>query len=457
MRRIFILAAIATATVAGLAPAPVRAVPPDVVLILSDGQRADTLDLMPQVQGDLVAHGVTFTKGFASNPLCCPARASILTGTYSHTNGVWGNQGEFGGVEAFDDSTTIATALHDSGYDTAYFGKYLNGYAGTDMFTPPGWDRWLAFAGGRPGYYDYTLVDEAGALTQYGTGSADYSTDVLANQAEAFIRSADGPIFLHLSLFAPHTPAIAAPDDLHDHDGFTPAWDESFNETDVGDKPPYIQALRTFSPARIERTRAKAEKQVESLGAVDRGVGRIVQALDDTGRLENTIIIYLSDNGFAWGEHRWVTKEVPYEESIRVPLVVRYDPMTSGTTDNNNLVVNVDLAPTIAELTGTTMPGADGASLVPLLTGQPVEWRTHFPIEHWAVGPDKAPTYCGVRNQRRVYVRYADGFEELYNLTIDPMQLHNRAGAPASATTLALLRDQARIVCDPLPPGMGPF
>src|SRR3990170_6725693 len=195
-----------------LAPPPASAqttAPPSIVLVVTDDQRWDTLWAMPSVEADLVDNGVVFSNGFVVNPLCCPSRASILTGRYSHGTGVYTNTSPDGGFSLFDDDSTVATWLDAAGYRTALVGKYLNGYDGVTI--PPGWDHWVAFSGNQGSYYDYSLnVD--GALEPHGSAPEDYSTDVLATHAESFILGvpAEEPVLLYMTPYAPHGPATAA-------------------------------------------------------------------------------------------------------------------------------------------------------------------------------------------------------------------------------------------------------
>jgi arylsulfatase A-like enzyme len=226
---------------------------------------------------------------------------------------------------------------------------------------------------------------------------------------------------------------------------------------DVRDKPAYIQGIRQLSSTKIAAIDAFRQHQYEALQAVDDGVGTIVQALADTGRLDNTIIIYASDNGYLWGEHRWTAKLVPYEESIRVPFVVRWDRLSGEPRADARLVANIDVAPTLAEFAGTTAPGADGRSLAPLLTGSPFSWRTTFLIEHYGDPGAKPPTYCAVRSQTQLFVRYGTGEEEFYTLPKDPFELKNKSLNAGAQAGLTKLRDKARALCNPLPPGMPGF
>ncbi|MBA2536033.1 MAG: sulfatase-like hydrolase/transferase, partial [Actinobacteria bacterium] len=179
---------------------------PNIILVFTDDQRADTLWAMPNVQNALVDKGVSFSNAFVVNPVCCPSRVSTLTGGYSHSTGIYRNSPPYGGFRAFDDSSTIATWLKGAGYRTGYVGKYMNGYRATP-YIPPGWDHWVAMEGG---YYNYTLNTE-GTLTSFGAAPEDYSTDVFAAEAISFVEDTPGPFFLMFSPFAPHSNAAPAP------------------------------------------------------------------------------------------------------------------------------------------------------------------------------------------------------------------------------------------------------
>ncbi|HET9671757.1 MAG TPA: sulfatase [Actinomycetota bacterium] len=422
--------------------------PPSILLIVTDDQRWDTLWAMPEVRRSLVGPGVTFETAFTTSPLCCPSRASILTGGYPHTTGVYTQGLPHGGFGAFDDSTTIATELDAAGYATGYFGKYLDSYQSDALsgYVPPGWDRWVAFVHSQ--YLDYRLTID-GEIATYGDGPEDYSTDVLATQAEAFLRSSTGPVFEVFAPAAPHAPALPAPGDRTLFEDLPPWAPPAFDEVDRTDKPRHVRAFRRLGDERIQELEALRRNQYRSLQAVDRAVERLLDALADTGRLDDALVVFTSDNGLLWGEHRWLKKEVPYEEAIRVPLVVRADAFSTPHVDGH-LVANIDLAATIAEAAGIELPDADGLSLVPLLRGERVRWRPALLIEH-VRGTNPVPTYCAVRTSRYLFARYATGERELYDLEADPSQLENAAGRrPALTDRLEATLDR---LCVPTPPG----
>lgn len=425
---------------------------PDIVLIVTDDQRWDTLAEMPGLTRTVGEPGVTFDDAFVVNPLCCPSRASILTGAYSHTTGIYTNFPPDGGFRAFDDESTLATWLDDAGYRTALIGKYFNGYE-DPSYIPPGWDRWNAFMHGHPLYYDYTMSVD-GEPETFGAAPEDYSTDVLAGMAERFIdeTSSSEPLFLYLAPSAPHQPQLLPPRDAAAKPRTTFRPGPNIREPDVSDKPAYIRALPR---GHVEGSLERWTQQVLTLRAVDDLVVRTVDALSARGRLDDTLIIFMSDNGTAVGEHRWQYKLTPYEESIRIPMVMRYDPITRGTS-TGAIVANVDIAPTIAEVAGVEAPGSEGVSLVDLLRGDVSRVRSELLIEHLQYrSPPHAdpPTYCALRTTRRLFVRYATGEEELYDLRADPYQLRNLAGDPASQATLDRLRRSTKRRCQPVPPG----
>lgn len=422
---------------------------PNVVLILTDDQRWGTLGrYMPFVENELARKGVRFTQATVTNPLCCPSRASILTGRYSHNTGVWLNAGPLGGFAAFDDSQTLATSLSAAGYRTALIGKYLNRYEDDLTYVPPGWDSWV---GHNWDFYDYDMSVD-GVPVHRGGAEEDYATDVHAAQADEFIRTtpAEQPLFLFLSANAPHLPATPARrhlDILADEPLHRPP---SYNEADVSDKPAYVRKTARWGASRRAEMDARRLDMLRSLRAVDDMVGRVLRALAETGRLRETLIVFTSDHGYHWGEHRRAEKNTPYEESVRVPFVVRYDALDRAAYASQALVQNIDLAPTIADLAGATLAApVDGVSLRGLLEGTTTQGpRSWALLEHHHGGVPVVPTYCGLRRADWKYVLYADGFEELYNLRTDRYELRNVAADPALTETKATFRGLVEASCD---------
>jgi arylsulfatase A-like enzyme len=438
------------------APVPQQPTPtpasarPNIVYVLADDQDVQSMPFMPKVKSRLADQGVTFTRSFVTTSLCCPSRASILTGQYPHNHRILSNAAPDGGYEAFlahpGEASTVAPWLKAVGYRTIFLGKYLNGYpAGDPTHVPPGWDDWHAdFArSGEPdsgNYYDYLLNDN-GVVTSYDGAPQDYLTDVLTQKAVAAIQAAvakgPDPFFIYVAPPAPHTPPLPAPR----HAGFfsdaLAPRSPSFDETDVSDKPAWVQALPYFTPQVEAQIDLLYEARLASMLAVDDMVDRIVQELQADGRLANTFIVFNSDNGFVLGPHRLSHgKEAPYEESIRVPLVVRGPGVPSGQT-REQIVANIDIAPTCAEWARASAPDSvDGLSLAALLTASPsAAWRQDLLLEHWqnVTDPDNPvkvrggiPTFYGLRTaDQKTYVEYVTGEIELYDLVADPYQVAN--------------------------------
>jgi arylsulfatase A-like enzyme len=414
-----------------------------VLLIVTDDQQWKTLGTMSTVGNRLVAKGVKFTNAYVTNPMCCPSRTSIMTGNYSHTTGVYANHQ---GFSSFDDRSTVATWLDAAGYDTSLIGRYLNAYQ--SPYIPPGWDHWVAKTSGGGVYYHYSLNMD-GNVQSYGGTPRDYLTDVLTDQAVSFLDSSVGkPFFLMFTPNAPHSPADP-PERYRNALPDLPRWrPPGYDEARVGDKPAWLQKQDRLSPEDRRRIDAFRRNQLRTLLAVNDGIKRMLDELNRTGRLANTLILFTSDNGYLWGEHRLTGKSAPYEESIRVPYVVRYDAMGIKPREDAHPVLNIDIAPTIAHLAGVSDRGADGRSLLPLLRDPHTSWRTNFLVEHISRGP--MPAYCEVHGSRHTYIYYADGDEELYNLEKDPAELQNVAGS----TKLAGYRHRLRDLCRPPPPGL---
>lgn len=428
---------------------------PNIILIVTDDQRADTVSYMPKISA-LASLGTTFTNSFMTTPLCCPSRSSILTGQYAHNHGVLANDP---GFSAFQDTSTLATWLHDAGYNTALVGKYLNNYnpSSTDPYIPPGWDTFLAFHQ-PPKYYSYTLTNYIngvkGTAVSYGSTTAEYSTDVLADKAVDYINATeandDQPFFLEFTPYASHKPFTPAKRHRNAFADIAPYRPPSFNEQDVSDKPSWVKSLPVMTTNQIATLDKNRKNILRSLLAVDEAVEKIKNTLVARGELENTVIIFLGgDNGYHWGEHRiQAGKNSPYEESIRNMTIV-FDGRNQIPQVNSSVVLNIDLAPTIMELAGEPIPATvDGNSFVPLLTNQAVTWRPDFLIENF--GTNVAGKFKGVRSSdNKVYIEYPNGEKELYDLNIDPYQLVNIVTDPAQASLISAMqvRLQQLVTC----------
>jgi N-acetylglucosamine-6-sulfatase len=444
-----VFAAVGLMTVSGPWLAQSRPLPgaPDVVIFLTDDQRWDSLGGMTTVQAELVAKGRLFENAMVPTSLCCPSRATILTGDYAHTTGVWGNRYPKGGwrrvrEEGIEDDT-IATALDERGYETALVGKYFNGFSrSTPGYVPPGWDHFLAFrTPGRSGsYYNYRL---SGSSRFYGNRS--YSTDVLARKADRLVRStpSDTPLLLYIATYAPHGPfapprRYATPSGTQaDATGLVEVRDRRHSQ------PSWLQAQQPQRAAAMEAIR---DGQDRSLLAVDDAVDRVIRALRESGRLHNTLFLFMSDNGLLRGEHGLTGKHVPYDAATRVPMVLRWDAQVPAGTVDRRLALNVDVAATLSAATGIRIR-TEGLDLLGSQT------RPGFPVE--AIGRRNLdrPAYCGWRTARYLYVRYADREEELYDYAVDPAEEVNRADDRRYVRTLRALRRNAREGCSPTPPG----
>lgn len=439
------------------APEAVAAVrPPSVVVILTDDQRWDTIDEMPQLRSLLMRPGVKFSHAYVSNALCCPSRATLLSGQYSHANGVYLNETPAEGGALLDDSNTVATWLNPT-HDTALIGKYMNSYEdeARQGNVPQGWDRWLSFV--KPAYYNYELNDD-GTVRQIGNGPDDYSTSLLTRNAVSFIEDTNGPLFLWFAPYAPHDPATPAPGDRTGFGNLHRWRPPSYNEKNMNDKPSWIANEPKLTLQERDGIDELRQNVYRSLVSVDRAIQRIVKALEDTGRLDETMIVFMSDNGLLWGEHRWRTKNIGYDEAIRVPLIIRYDPITEGIADKarveDRLAVNTDLAPTFAHLVDVPAPGVEGFSLIPLLReGAVPGWRSDFLLEHQGFGTPLVPSFCGVHTETTSYMRFSNGDEELYMLTKDRYQLDSVANDPNFAPILNTARTRTQALCNPEPPG----
>ena len=438
-RRFLVIALLA---LAAAAPAGTQ---PNVVLVVTDDQRVDTIGprKTPAIWNLLLKRGARYANAHVPTSVCCPSRASILTGLFAHSTGVYGNAPPDGGWPTFHERgmelRTVAAALQAVGYRTGLVGKYLNSWAPDHV--PPGWDTFEAFNGG---YYGYWFMG-----TQFGGEPGDYSTDVLRERAVEFVRSTatEQPLFLYFAPYAPHAGSIPAPRHAGSWLGRLPRYLPPSLTENVRDKPPWIRGLRRTRQAKID---AVLQRRAESMLAVDEAVRAIHDALVETGRMNDTLFIYLSDNGILLGEHRvYGHKNLPYRLATQVPLLARWDGRIQPGTTYWKLVLNVDLAPTIAGAAGAGMQ-TEGLDLL-----GPVR-REGFPLEgrDWQHRPNLyVPAFCGYRTSRFTYARYASGHEELYDYYLDPHELANKARKPQYAGTLASLRARAMEECAPVPPG----
>jgi arylsulfatase A-like enzyme len=478
------------------APAAVRK--PNIVLITTDDQTLASMAVMPRVRRLLVDRGATFTDNIASFPLCCPSRATWITGEYAHNHGVIDNQErDGGGYEALRDPDHVLPVWMDqAGYDTALVGKWLHDYR--TLRPAPGWDRfWAITAPTMVNYYGYDVTDSHGGRVRYGKKASDYVTDVLTRDyALPYIREHardHDPFFLHVSYIAPHwgrgrndaagrrcsngkpfsfetAKAKPAPRDAGAFANRKLPMPRSFNERDVSDKPGPVRGRDRLTPRQIRDLTEKYRCELASLLAVDRGVAEIDAALDEAHLTKRTYLIFTSDNGYMHGEHRIRAEKVqPYEEAIKVPLVIRGPGVPAGERISDP-VANVDLAPTILDLAEVQVAEdiarpIDGRSLAPYTYGRGAPQRAvlieskHAP-RRIPSGGYAAPSWVGVRTRRYVYVEYHraqvatqdQGFglpigagpltdSELYDLERDPHELTSRPSEIAYAQAKAALAE----------------
>lgn len=434
---------------------------PNIIVIMTDDQRdADPLERMPNTQALLVQQGLRFTNSFAVNPVCCASRASFISGQYSHNNGVWDNKpGERpGGFKAFHgDDNTVACWTQAAGYRTGLIGKYLNGYGMSESknYIPPCWNYWWGLTSPFR-YYDYEVNDN-GTIHTYGTADEDYQEDVVSGLAQQFIANATQPFFLWITGIAPHSgyPGVNVPEPPRRYKGVFKNLElprpPNFNEADFSDKPRFMRNhLPLMDGASLKLAKQSYRRRAETLLAADDMVGAIVNELQSMGLLDNTYIIFTSDNGFFNGEHRMpVAKHLVYEEALRVPLVIRGPSVPVGEV-RTQMVSNLDVTATVTELAGATAGRApDGRSLVPLFTSSDPPWRTALLLE----GDDVLPAgkdivygyYSAVRTGAYKYAEHVNTKEryvgnEFYDLAGDPYEVDSRPDDPDYQQVIDQLR-----------------
>jgi arylsulfatase A-like enzyme len=394
---------------------------PNYLVIVTDDMSTDQLKRMPGVQKNLVRPGREFENAFVTSPQCCPSRASYLTGKYVHNHGVLDTSPAFAANyfhRSGQDRETINVALDSAGYETMLVGKWLNHYSG--KYVPPGWDRWRGQIG-KNNDHRYNINGK----NRYFDPAKYNDTDLFSGWSDTFLKNRDRskPFFLYVGVNPPHSGA-AVPgrhaDAFRNADLPKPP---NFNERDVSDKPAYASKKED----RIDRRRSAAltkeyRERARSLLAVDDMVNRLVGTLKATGELDETYIVFTSDHGYHLGQHRFFPggKTRPYEEDLSVPFVVRGPDVPAGA--NDDLIINSDLAPTMADLSGVTLPEADGRSAAPLWRGAtPASWRQRFLIEFYFGNEWK-----GYRSATEKYIENESGEKELYDLAQDPYELKNR-------------------------------
>ena len=464
--------ALAAPSAHGPAPAAAQADPrPNVVVLMTDDQTLRSMRAMPRTRALIGDQGARFANSFVSNPRCCPARATFLTGQYSHNNGVLTNGPPLGGWRRLrGTSNWLPTWLRDAGYRTVHVGKFLNHYGEDDPHeVPPGWDEWYATVDPTTyRYYGYT-VNENGELRSYGRDHDPrwYSTDFASRRSAGIVERLapqSQPFFLSVAFLAPHTggphepgdpAALGTPAVAPRHRGAFANQPlprlGAFDEADVSDKPAFLRRAR-LSQRTVAGIETLYRQRLESLLAVDEGIEQIVAALQRSGELANTLIVFTSDNGYMAGEHRLPHgKAKAYDPSIRVPLMIRGPGVPAG-VQPRQMVVNADLAPTILDAARATAGRVqDGRSLLPL-TRDPALGQGRPVLVEIAKGAGMITT--AIRTPRWLYAEHAGGSSELYDVAADPQQLRSLHADPALAgvrarlaSRLALLRSCRGLDC----------
>ncbi|HEV2862848.1 MAG TPA: sulfatase [Pyrinomonadaceae bacterium] len=429
-----------------------RARRPDIIFIITDDQRWDSLGATghpfaktPNIDR-LAREGALFRNFFTTTPLCSPSRASFLTGRYAHSHLVTNNDRL--GLDVISHTLmTFPRRLRESGYETAFVGKW---HMGLDDSRRPGFDHWVSFKG--QGIYLDPVLNVDGRQLQLD----GHMTDLLNRRALEFVsRPHAKPFMLYLSHKALHTPYLPAKrhESLYSNARYVPP--PSADE-DLAGKPVLRRAvepvdwttLEGVAPEPPESRRGRGtdrdsvvRDQLRTLAAVDEGVGMLLRALKKSGRLDDTVVVFTADNGYLLGEHgQFDNKRFAYDESIRVPFLVRYPKLIAPGTTVDALALNVDVAPTLLALAGAEpLEAVHGRSLLPLLRGRAEGWRESFLAEYFLekVAP-RAPSWQAVRTARWKYIRYTgpEGMDELYDLAADPHEMRNLVGEPAARTAL---------------------
>ncbi len=412
---------------------------PNFLIIIADDMRYDQLDYLPRTREALFEQGVEFTRAYVTTPLCCPSRASVLTGLYAYHHQVTDNDVRLR-------RRTVVEALHGAGYFTGLVGKYLNSYPLQGRGDPPlpEFDRWVGMqsGGSHARYFDPELQIDGEWQVVEG-----YQTFILRDYALSFLSEAaerGQPFLLLFDPYAPHVPALPVARDQHLYPEVGAPQTPDFNEPDVSDKPEWLQGFDPLNEEQVSSLAALRRRQAQTLHGLDEAIVELLDALDALAMREDTLVIFLSDNGYLLGEHRIpAAKAAVYEMAAHVPFAVRYPALIDAPRVDAALVANIDIAPTLYALAGVEpFYPLDGQSLVPLLADPAAPWREHLLIEGFGK-TGSSPPFAAIHTGRYVYVETPGDRSELYDLAIDPYQLENLIDRPEQA---GLIRDlQARL------------
>jgi N-acetylglucosamine-6-sulfatase len=414
----------------------------NVILIDTDDMNASDLFIMRNTLALLGARGTTFSNSFVSYPLCCPSRATQITGQYAHNHGVLTDQ-RYGDL---DNTNTLAVWLRGARYRTAMVGKYLNGYGEINRREiPPGWLQWFALTGGTDQKrYRYNL-NENGKLVYYRNGPRNYVTDVLSSKVNLLLKAwapSPKPFFVYFNPTAPHGERAVpiwstrdpqpAPRHLGIVGDVSAPRTPNFNEADVSDKPKSVKDLSILSDTQLTDLDRRYRGRLESLLSVDEEIKRMVGLIRKYGDKRKTLFIFTSDNGLEMGSHRIMFKNYLYDEGERVPLIIRGPGFPAGVT-REQPVSNIDLAPTIVEIAqATPLRVMDGIPLqVPARSAAANENRDLL-FEAFDLGTPELGQSFGIRRGQWVYNEYTNGNggplsdrAELYDMHTDAFQLNN--------------------------------
>jgi N-acetylglucosamine-6-sulfatase len=421
---------------------------PNILLIMTDDQPYYTLRTMESVQKQVVAKGMRFTNGYVATPICGPARGSVLTGKWSHNTGLEDTLGAWNDlVDSGELARNIAKRLEAVGYTCHLTGKFTNGLNSGEWMCP-GFDSWWAQL---ENFYDenYLYFSKGGTgrrqIPRTGT-QAGNETLVAATYTESFVRDRrDVPWFACFWPHAPHDPYYPLNRYASTHQGDTPPTPFGEPGRDFSDKASLVRQRARLSDTAKTDMMQEYRGKLREVEEVDDAVNRLITALVETNQIERTWIFFVTDNGFQHGEHYLDMKLWPYEESTRTPFVVRGPGVPEGTT-NDHLVSQVDLLPTICEIAQADASDVDGRSILPGLLDPSTSLREFLLVEAegrgWHSVRMRRWDEARADHDNLLFVKWRDGFEELYDYDDDPHLYNGRVNTPREQQNVDMLRDK---------------